>query len=90
MKNGFVKVAAASPVIRVADADWNAERVIEVIRDADAKGVRILTFPELTLTGCSCYDLFTHRVLLDGAKTALLRVAEATEGMDMLVFVGLP
>ncbi len=90
MKNGFVKVAAASPVIRVADADWNAERVIEVIRGADAKGVRILTFPELTLTGCSCYDLFMHRVLLDGAKTALIRVAEATVGMDMLVFVGLP
>ena len=90
MKNGFVKVAAASPVIRVADADYNAERVIEVIRSAAREGVRVLVFPELTLTGCSCYDLFTHRVLLDGAREALLRVAEATVDFDLLAFVGLP
>ena len=90
MKNGFVKVAAASPVIRVADVDYNAERVIEVIRSAAREGVRVLVFPELTLTGCSCYDLFTHRVLLDGAREALLRVAEATVDFDLLAFVGLP
>ena len=90
MKNGFVKVAAASPVIRVADADYNAERVIEVISSAAQKGVRVLVFPELTLTGCSCYDLFTHRVLLDGAREALLRVAETTADFDLLAFVGLP
>ena len=90
MKNGFVKVAAASPVIRVADADYNAERVIEVIRSAAREGVRVLVFPELTLTGCSCYDLFTHRVLLDGAREALLRVAEASADFDLLAFVGLP
>lgn len=90
MKNGFVKVAAASPVLRVADADYNAERVIEVIHSAARDGVRVLVFPELTLTGCSCYDLFTHRVLLDGAREALLRVAEATVDFDLLAFVGLP
>ena len=90
MKNGFVKVAAASPVIRVADADYNAERVIEVISSAAQKGVKVLVFPELTLTGCSCYDLFTHRVLLDGAREALLRVAETTADFDLLAFVGLP
>ncbi len=90
MKNGFVKVASASPVIRVADADYNAGRIIEVLRDAAAKGVQVLVFPELTITGCSCYDLFTHRVLLEGAREALLRVAEATAGTEMLVFVGLP
>ena len=84
MKNGFVKVAAASPVIRVADADYNAERVIEVISSAAQKGVKVLVFPELTLTGCSCYDLFTHRVLLDGAREALLRVAETTADFDLL------
>ncbi len=90
MKNGFVKVAAASPVIRVADADYNAERVIEVIRSAARTGVKVLVFPELTLTGCSCYDLFTHRVLLDGAREALLKVAEASTAFDLLAFVGLP
>ena len=90
MKNGFVKVAAASPVIRVADAEYNAARVIETIRGAAEKGVKVLAFPELTLTGVSCYDLYTHRVLLDGAKAALEKVVKATEGTDMLVFVGLP
>lgn len=90
MKNGFVKVAAASPVIRVADAEYNAARVIEAIREAAEKGVKVLAFPELTLTGVSCYDLYTHRVLLEGAKRALEKVVKATEGTDMLVFVGLP
>ena len=90
MKNGFVKVAAASPVIRVADAEYNAARVIETIRAAAEKGVKVLAFPELTLTGVSCYDLYRHRVLLDGAKAALEKVARATAGLDMLVFVGLP
>ena len=90
MKDGFVKAAAASPVIRVADADYNAERVIDCIREAAAQDVRLLVFPALTLTGCSCCDLFSHRVLLDGAARALLRVLPATEGLDMLVFVGLP
>ncbi|MCR5137334.1 MAG: NAD(+) synthase [Oscillospiraceae bacterium] len=90
MKNGFVKAAAVSPVIRLADTSYNAERVIEAIRCAEAGGVRVLVFPELTLTGVSCRDLFTHRVLLEGAEKALLKVAEATRGTDMLVFVGLP
>ena len=90
MKNGFVKVAAASPVLRVADADWNAERIADVIRQAREQEVRVLVFPELCITGCSCYDLFQHRVLLNGAEKALLKIVPATEGADMLVFVGLP
>jgi NAD+ synthase (glutamine-hydrolysing) len=90
MRDGFVKVAAASPVIKVADCDYNAERVIECIRRADEQGVKVLVFPELTLTGVSCWDLFKHRVILDGAEKALLQVVDATEGIDMLVFVGLP
>ena len=90
MRDGFVKVAAASPVIKVADCDYNAERVIECIRRADEQGVKVLVFPELTLTGVSCWDLFKHRVILDGAEKAMLQVVDATEGIDMLVFVGLP
>ena len=90
MKNGFVKVAAASPVIKVADAEYNAQRIIENIREADSRGVKVLVFPELSLTGCSCYDLIGHRVLLEGAKNALLKVVEATKDIDMLCFVGLP
>ena len=90
MKDGFVKVAAASPVIRVADCDYNADRVIDCIREADKLGVKVLVFPELTLTGVTCYDLIGHRVILDGAKKALDKVVDATKGVDMLVFVGLP
>ncbi len=90
MKHGFVKVAAASPVIRVADADYNAEQVIACLREADAQGVKVLVFPELTLTGVTCYDLIGHRVLLEGARRALEQVVKASEGCDVLSFVGLP
>ena len=90
MKHGFIKVAAASPVIKVADADYNARRVIETIAEAKKLGVKVLAFSELTLTGCSCFDLIGHRVILEGAKAALAKVIAATAGTDMLVFVGLP
>lgn len=90
MKHGFIKAAAASPMIRVADPDYNADKTIESVRAAHARGVKVLVFPELTLTGCTCYDLFTHRTLLDGAQNGLVKVLKATEGLDMLIFVGLP
>ena len=90
MKDGFVKVAAASPVIRVADPDYNADRVIETIQTAKEKGVKVLVFPELSLTGVTCYDLIGMRNLLNASEDALCKVVEATEELDMLVFVGLP
>lgn len=90
MKDGFIKVAAASPFIRVADADYNADRVIECIRNAAGNEVRVLVFPELVLTGCTCYDMVRHSVILSGAEKALKKVIESTAGIDMLVFVGLP
>lgn len=89
MKDGFIKVGAASPVIRVADADYNADKTIECMKAASEKGVKLLVFPELSLTG-RCYDLITHRVILSAAEEALLKVTDATTDMDMLVFVGLP
>ena len=90
MKDGFIKVAAASPMIKVADTDYNADKVIECIKDACAKGVKLIVFPELTLTGASCYDLVGHGVILRGAERALCKVIEATSDMDMLAIVGLP
>ena len=90
MKNGFIKVAAASPVIRVCDCDYNADRVIETIEKADRLGVKVLAFPALTLTGVECRDLFRHKVLLDGARTALEKVRAGSAGKDVLAFVGLP
>ena len=90
MKDGYIKTAAASPMIRVADTDYNAEQVIKCIESAKEQGVKLLVFPALTLTGACCYDLFRHKVLLEGAKRALGQVIRATAGTDMLVFVGLP
>ncbi len=90
MKHGFIKAAAASPLIKVADTEYNARKIIDSINDANAKQVKLLVFPQLCITGASCYDLIGHRVLLGGAKKALIEIVKSTEGMDMLVFVGLP
>lgn len=90
MRDGFIKVAAASPVIKVADADYNAQQVIACMKKAQTAGVKILVFPELTLTGASCYDLVGHKVMLEGAARALETVVAASAGVDMLMFVGLP
>ena len=90
MKHGFVKVAAACPELRVADPAFNAEKIIEVIRAQAKKGTELLVFPELSLCGYTCGDLLLNRTLTDGCLAALKRIAEATEGLKMLVFVGLP
>ena len=68
----------------------SAISTMESVRAAHRKGVKVLVFPELTLTGCTCYDLYTQRTLLDGAKRALVKLLEATNGLDMLILVGLP
>ena len=66
MKDGFVKVAAASPELKVADCDYNGERILECIREAEQEGVKILVFPELCISGYTCGDLFLQDALLNG------------------------
>ncbi len=90
MKHGFVKVAAASPELRVADPRYNAQKIIEVIEKQAKKGTEILVFPELCLSGYTCGDLFLQKTLLDGCLEALDSIAAATKEKTMLVFVGLP
>jgi len=90
MKDGFVKVAAGTPKIRVADCRYNAEQIFTLMREADKQGVRVLCLPELCLTGATCGDLFLHDTLLDGAREALATVLEATRNLDMLTALGLP
>jgi len=90
MRDGFIKVAAAVPEIRVADCAYNAHQCIDLICQAREAGVKILTFPELCLTGATCGDLFFHDVLLDGAEAALKQVVEASAEADMLIVMGLP
>ena len=90
MKNGFVKVAAATPDIRVADVEFNTQNIINAMEEAQKNGAKILVFPELCVTGYTCSDLFDHSVLLKASRKALLEIALNTNDKDMLVFVGAP
>ena len=90
MKNGFVKVAAATPDIRVADVEFNTQNIINAMEEAQKNGAKILVFPELCVTGYTCSDLFDHSVLMKASRKALLEIAENTNDKDMLVFVGAP
>lgn len=90
MKQGFIKVAAVTPKIKVADPAFNATEISKEIVQATERGAKIIVFPELCLTGYTCGDLFLQELLLTRAKEALSVVAGATEGSDALVFVGLP
>ena len=72
MKHGFVKVAAATPDIRVADVEFNTAKICEAISEACEQKAKIIVFPELCVTGYTCGDLFTQDVLLKAAKDALI------------------
>ena len=87
MKQGFIKVAAATPDIRVADVAFNTEEIIKRMREAAGNGARIIVFPELCVTGYTCGDLFTQDALLETAKGGLLKITEATRDLEALVFV---
>lgn len=90
MEQGFVKVAAATPDIRVADVHYNTERICEAIEEAAEERAKVAVFPELCITGYTCGDLFAQEALLREARQALLRIAKYTSDKDMLVFVGVP
>lgn len=90
MEHGFVKVAAVTPKIKVADTKYNAQIICEELEAAYAHGAKIIVFPELCITGYTCGDLFLQGILLEQAKQALSEIAEATAGKDALVLVGLP
>ena len=90
MKDGFIKVAAVTPDIRVADVDYNTEQICGLIGETAGEGAKIAVFPELCLTGYTCGDLFTQDILLAKAREGLFQVAGYTKGKDMLVFVGVP
>lgn len=90
MKHGFVKVAAVTPRIKVADPVYNGRQICERMEEAAEKGAKIIVFPELCLTGYTCGDLFLQELLLKEAKEQLRVIADASEGLDALIFVGLP
>ena len=90
MNQGFVKVAAVTPDIRVADVAYNTENICRMIDETIKEGAKIVVFPELCVTGYTCSDLFTQDILLQDARKALFQIAEHTTGKDALIFVGLP
>ncbi len=90
MKYGFLKASAVAPDLRVADPAYNADRIVEAIKAQAEKGTELLVFPELSLCGYTCGDLLLQSLLQEGCLRALDTVAKATEGVRMLVFVGLP
>jgi len=90
MQNGFVKAAAATPPLRVADPTYNALRVVELTRQAAEKGASIIVFPELCLTGYTCGDLFLQKILQEKALEALCAVRDATANWNIITIVGLP
>ncbi|MBR0189870.1 MAG: NAD(+) synthase [Clostridia bacterium] len=90
MKYGFIKTAAITPEIKVADTEFNAEQIIGLIEKAEKAGAELTVFPELSVTGYTCGDLFYSDVLLSGALKALKKIADGTKDKKILVFVGLP
>lgn len=90
MNNGFLRVAAACPPVNVADVEANVDNILKMCVELEAKGVEIALFPELSVTGYTCGDLFHNRTLLDGARRGLGRIAEYTRSTSMAVIVGLP
>ncbi len=90
MEQGFVKVAAVTPKIKVADTKYNAEVICAEIKKAAGQGAKIIVLPELCITGYTCSDLFLQEKLLRAAKEELLRIAVFCETVDAIVFVGLP
>lgn len=90
MLNGFVKVAAASPSVRVADVDYNKKHIAKMMDEAASCGVKAIVFPELSLTGYTSGDLFFQKKLLESSQQALLELIEASKGQDMITLVGYP
>ena len=90
MRYGFIKTAAGTPQVRVADTAYNRDSILKLIEEAEGEGVELQVLPELCLTGCTCGDLFLQRVLTDGAEKALEAILEATAEKDMLIALGLP
>lgn len=90
MKNGFVKVAAATPKVKVGDCGHNAVEICHIIDKAYIEGAQLVVFPELSITGYTCGDLFWQKSLIKKAKDKLIMIAKHTQDKEIIVIVGLP
>lgn len=90
MKDGFIKLAAATTDIRVADTDFNTSEIIKAMRTAEENGAKVIVFPELCITAYTCGDLFLQQTLISGALKGLEKIRSASEELDITAVVGLP
>jgi len=90
MKHGYIRVAAATPDVKVADPQFNRENIVRLIREGIERNTKIMVFPELCLTAYTCADLFGQDALLTKAKEELKVIVKETHGSDLLAFIGLP
>ena len=90
MQNGFINVASAIPSVKVANCQYNLQQIETVIATAEGKGVEIIVFPELSVTGYTCQDLFRQRMLLEEAELSVLKLLDFTRNLDIISIVGVP
>ena len=90
MKDGFLKAAALSPALRVADCAYNAGQIVSALQACAGRGIKLAVFPELALTGYTCGDLFFQQALQQAALQGLAQILQASEGLDLVALVGLP
>ena len=90
MKYGFMKVASAIPAVRVGDVIFNTQKIEEQIILAEGKGVEVITFPELSLTGYTCQDLFRQQILLEATEQSVMMLLDFTRKLDIIAIVGAP
>ena len=90
MKDGYIKVAAATPKVKVADTVYNGQLIKALMKECTDNGAKVVVFPELCITGYTCQDLFLQEILLREAKDALLEISNQTKGIDALIFLGIP
>lgn len=90
MKDGFLRAAAATPKVRVADPEYNGQQMMDLIGQGYDRGVKLMVFPELCLTAYTCADLFGQRALIEKTKKELEKILDFTKGKDVLVFYVTP
>jgi len=90
MQNGFIKVAAATPDILVADCDFNAQSIINSMKNASENGAKVVAFPELCVTGYTCGDLFLQKQLITSAFCGVKKIASESIGLNIIAIVGAP
>ena len=90
MKDGYIKVAAATPKVKVADTVYNGQLIKALMKECTDNGAKVVVFPELCITGYTCQDLFLQEILHREAKDALIEISNQTKGIDALIFLGIP